>query len=521
LCSYRASVHAPIETVRTGVATRPIHMGASWCNGGEKFADNVGPPNVCVAINAAVAAAVAAGAARSRTRRRTGGVSRRTTVAKVISNARTAGRDGIHPGPQRRPVLIEPIETPPGPHQRLLHGVLRLERRAQHPVAVPDQLDPELLQLKIYPPRTRYGQAPRHCPLPRAQSSDTTSPNHDTGQTTVAPAVAGESLGPGGDSGVARCSTRATVDGVGTAHMLHIYGMDPTVGEWIRAHVDPAGPIETVHSRPWATAMRVPTAHGVVWFKACAPVQGFEPRLSAELFARWPDRVAEVLGHNVDRAWLLLGDAGRAVGAVGNPPESWLAALPLYAELQRGETVYAGDHVRHGVPNLRLARLPDRFEDLVRRHLPLADDEITRMRRFTRQFTSLCEDLSGSGVPETVQHDDLHMANLYAHRDRLRVLDWGDSSIAHPFASLVVTFRFLEQRNRMLPEDPWFGRLRDAYLEPWGPGLRDTFTLAMRVGAIAHAVAWLRQRDALPQEAQPEFDKEFSIVLRRAIAHMA
>jgi hypothetical protein len=43
----------------------------------------------------------------------------------------------------------------------------------------------------------------------------------------------------------------------------------------------------------------------------------------------------------------------------------------------------------------------------------------------------------------------------------------------------------------------------------------------MRVGAIAHAVAWLRQRDALPQEAQPEFDKEFSIVLRRAIAHMA
>jgi hypothetical protein len=308
---------------------------------------------------------------------------------------------------------------------------------------------------------------------------------------------------------------------VSTTRVLHICGMDPAMAEWIRAHVDPLGPIETAHSRPWATVMRVPTADGVFWFKACAPVQAFEPRLSAELFARWPDRVAEVVGHNEDRAWLLLADAGQAVGAFGNPPESWMTALPLYAELQGGETDYAEDHVRHGVPDLRLARLPDRFEDLVRRyHLPLTGDEIARIRSFTRQFTSLCEDLSGRGVPETVQHDDLHMANLYAHRDRLRMLDWGDSSIAHPFASLVVTFRFLEERNRMLPEDPWFGRLRDAYLEPWGPGLRDTFALAMRVGAIAHAVAWLRQRDALPQEAQVEFNKGFSIVLRRAIEHM-
>lgn len=296
--------------------------------------------------------------------------------------------------------------------------------------------------------------------------------------------------------------------------------MDRAAAEWIRAHVDPSGPIETAHSRPWATVMRVPTADGVVWFKACAPVQAFEPRLSAALFARWPDRVAQVLGHNEDRGWLLLADAGQPIAAFGNPPPSWLTALPLYAELQRGETVHAEDHLRHGVPDLRLARLPDRFDELARRRLPLSDDEITRMPGFARRFTGLCEDLAGQGMPETIQHDDLHMANLYAHGDRLRILDWGDSSIAHPFASLVVTFRFLEERNLMSPDDPWFDRLRDAYLEPWGPGLRDTFAVAMRVGAVAHAVAWLRQRDALPREARPAFDKGFAVVLRRALAHM-
>jgi hypothetical protein len=266
--------------------------------------------------------------------------------------------------------------------------------------------------------------------------------------------------------------------------------------------------------------MRVPTANGLVWFKACAPVQAFEPRLSAQLFRRWPDRVAEVLAWDEERAWLLLADAGRAVGEFGNPPESWLAALPSYAELQRGEARHAADHLRHGVPDLRLTRLPERYDELVRRALPLSHGELAGMRGFVPRFAELCQELASCGVPETIQHDDLHMANLFAHGDRLRVLDWGDSSIAHPFASLVVTFRFLEERNRLASDDRWFGLLRDAYLEPWGGGLRDTLELGMRVGAVAHAVAWMRQRDALPAAARAGFDAEFSIVLRRALAQM-
>jgi aminoglycoside phosphotransferase (APT) family kinase protein len=117
-----------------------------------------------------------------------------------------------------------------------------------------------------------------------------------------------------------------------------------------------------------------------------------------------------------------------------------------------------------------------------------------------------------------VQHDDLHAANVYADRGRLRLLDWGDASISHPFASLVVTFRFLEESNKLPPADPWFARLRDAYLEPWGRSLAGAFALAMRVGTFAHTFAWARQRDALPEEARAEFDRWFRIVLRRAVA---
>jgi hypothetical protein len=287
---------------------------------------------------------------------------------------------------------------------------------------------------------------------------------------------------------------------------------------WIRKHVEPAGAIETTHDRPWATVMRVPVAGGVTWFKACSQVQAFEPRLTAELYARWPDRVTEVLAVDEARRWLLLGDAGIAVGERGNPPEAWLEALPSYAELQKGETAYAFDHIGHGVPDLRMAALPAGYERLLASELPVARDDVNRLRDYAPRFAELCAALAELGIQETVQHDDLHMANLYSDGAKLRVVDWGDSSIGHPFFSLVVTFRFLEEVNHLAPDDHWFRTLRDAYLEPWGSGLEEAFEIAIRVGWFAHAIAWTRQRDALPPEARPDFDRGFANVLRRAVA---
>jgi aminoglycoside phosphotransferase (APT) family kinase protein len=186
--------------------------------------------------------------------------------------------------------------------------------------------------------------------------------------------------------------------------------------------------------------------------------------------------------------------------------------------VQRGEAAHTHDHLAHGVPDLRVATLPARYDDLLRRDLPLERDEIGRLREFAPRFAELCGELAAHNLPETVQHDDLHMANVYAHGERLRLLDWGDASISHPFASLVVTFRFLEEITKLPPADPWFARLRDAYLEPWGRGLAGAFARAIRVGTFAHTFAWARQRDALPEQARPEFDRGFPIVLRRAVA---
>src|SRR5207253_5495850 len=61
-----------------------------------------------------------------------------------------------------------------------------------------------------------------------------------------------------------------------------------------------------------------------------------------------------VLAHDVERAWLLLLDAGRPLRVFGREGlEAWLRVLPLYAELQLGEAARAAEHLAAGVPDQR------------------------------------------------------------------------------------------------------------------------------------------------------------------------
>jgi len=204
---------------------------------------------------------------------------------------------------------------------------------------------------------------------------------------------------------------------------------------------------------------------------------------------------------------------------MGNPPEAWLAALPAYAELQQGESTHTLEHLSHGVPDLRVETLPERFDELLRRELPLDAAEVAHLRGFAPRFAELCRDLDARGIPNTIQHDDLHHKNLYEREGRFNVLDWGDSSISHPFASLVVTFRFLEEITKLPPDDPWFVQLRDAYLEPWGAASPRASNSHSAWGTFAHGCAWARQRDHLSDEERVQFDAPFANVLRRALAY--
>ena len=300
--------------------------------------------------------------------------------------------------------------------------------------------------------------------------------------------------------------------------MAELGGVDLEAAEaWIRETVRPTGTLELEKERPWATVLRVPIDGGRAFFKACRPVQGFEPGLTAVLADRWPDRIVEVLADDRDRAWLLTADAGLPLDDLGNPPERWLELLPRYAELQRGQrhlSVFAA----LGVPPLLTHQLPERFEAMVARDLPLERDELEAARRLGPRLETLANELLAAPIRDTIDHADLHHRSVFVGDGQLRILDWGDASVSHPFFSLVVTFHWLREVNGLPPDDPWFDRLRDAYLEPWGAGLVPVFEVAQRLGKVARALVWLRHRDAMSVGAFPAFDEWLPGVVREAFA---
>jgi hypothetical protein len=230
-----------------------------------------------------------------------------------------------------------------------------------------------------------------------------------------------------------------------------------------------------------------------------------------------------VLGVEPDKGWMLTMDAGQSIGDLGNPPALWARILPPYGELQMGERSFVEDHLGHAVLDLRVMRLPTRYADLISRDLPLEASEMRTLRGFERRFAELCAEVAAESPGDSIQHDDLHVNGVWVKDDVLRVMDWGDSSIGHPFFSLYVTFRFLELEsyNHLSPDDPWFARLRDAYLEPWGgAALVPAFERAIRVAAFAHPIAWLRHRDPMGPEARADFDVDFAQILRRALTRI-
>jgi Phosphotransferase enzyme family len=297
---------------------------------------------------------------------------------------------------------------------------------------------------------------------------------------------------------------------------------------WIRSQLrerglEVSGAMEQPHVFWWSTVLRVPTGVGTVWFKATQSVHSFEPRLTALLADVRPEATAVPLALDGNRGWMLTDDAGvrlRDLATGREQVERWEELLPRYAELQIELAPRSDELLELGVPNGRLDELPrllaealdDRSALVGDREDSLSSKEYSLLRRAQPEFTRLCRELAGYGIPETIQHDDLHDGNVFVRDGTYVFFDWGDSCVSHPFHTLVVTLRALAWKldPQIAPGGPELKRLRDAYLEPWSSfGTRDelleAFRLAYRTGTVARALAWRRfvlARD--PAERDPE-----------------
>ena len=271
---------------------------------------------------------------------------------------------------------------------------------------------------------------------------------------------------------------------------------------WIEEQVAQLGgaswaTIDQHHIYPWSTVMRVPTGSGDVYFKANSDASLWEAALVMLLAARRPDCVQPLLAVDVERGWMLMADAGTRLREIVERERDltrWLEVLPLYAGLQVDLAADADELLALGVPDLRLARLPARYEEMLDSLRDLPSRDRGRLVGNVGRVRELCEELAAYGLPETIQHDDFHDGQVFVRDGRYLLLDWGDACVSHPFFTLAVTLGGvlswgLDDIQGSVDVEPF----RDAYLVPFeqfarSADLRAASETAMRLGWICRAV---------------------------------
>jgi hypothetical protein len=279
------------------------------------------------------------------------------------------------------------------------------------------------------------------------------------------------------------------------------------------------GEVTQPHLRPWATVLRAPTDRGPVWLKAPGPYTVFEIRLYDLLHGVAPQRILDPIAIDVERGWMILPDGGVPLGVrVGDDRlvDALVEVMPAYARLQRDLVPHVDELLTRGVPDMRPEVMPARFDEALRAAGDYVADRGTAADRATYErlgaardtFAVWCARLAAAPGTPSLDHNDLHPRNIFGGP---RFYDWGDSAVAHPFTTMLVTLRSVRhQLGFTAGDDPRLSRVRDAYLESFTDlaprtDLVDTLELACRVGKVIRSVVWDRTVAVMSDDEAGEY----------------
>jgi hypothetical protein len=186
----------------------------------------------------------------------------------------------------------------------------------------------------------------------------------------------------------------------------------------------------------------------------------------------------------------------------------WASVVTQYARLQLTVAPHVDTLLALGVRDLRLEGLPNRLAELladedlllVGREGGLTHAEYRRLSEWQPELRTLCANLSAYGIPETIEHNDLHSANVFLDGERVYFFDWGDSSISHPFHTMRTTIYVVARTLGIGPGDSSLRPIRDAYLSEFGnpAALTRPFELAQRTAAVTNVLTWAPFVKAMP-----------------------
>ncbi|MEM8642521.1 MAG: aminoglycoside phosphotransferase family protein [Cyanobacteria bacterium P01_G01_bin.54] len=231
--------------------------------------------------------------------------------------------------------------------------------------------------------------------------------------------------------------------------------------------------IETIKERPWSQIYRIQTERGIAYFKICGPNHRQEVPLLKWLMPQ--PIMPSVFALDIEQGWILMADGGVLFRELSEP-EAYHANLATllshYARLQQQSLEHIGKFLAMPLPDRRLNQLPELVQQLLNigTHQGWLDQELFKQVLNTLPILEqLGSKLSEAPYAAALDHGDLHTGNILFRQNHLRICDWGDACITHPFCSLLPLVETVmgSQYSTLVPfklmEIDWV----NAYLQAW------------------------------------------------------
>lgn len=267
-----------------------------------------------------------------------------------------------------------------------------------------------------------------------------------------------------------------------------------------------------VRTRHWSIVAEMSTINGLVWAKQNAPRFLYEGRLLELLNKNAPEHTVELLALDAQRGYMLSNDAGHALKGQSELTFTlWETLIDYYASIQHRMSEHAPEMLAVGVPDLRATQIPSNFRlmltlldnDSELRKL-ISDEELGKLHGLESSVQRWSLQLASSALPATIEHNDLQFGNVFS-QDGLRISDWGDAVLTHPFMCLHAFASNVSETLHISPSSKQISLLKRRYISHWGSPSNATLNreanLATVLGHLVNASTWLR----LPKQAILEY----------------
>ncbi len=279
-------------------------------------------------------------------------------------------------------------------------------------------------------------------------------------------------------------------------------------------------PPEIVLETPWSTVIRFSTSKGKVYLKQTPPAIFLEPKIIQLLRGQFHASVPMVIAINDDLHCFLMEDAGETLRSylkTNFQPDLLSQAIDQHTKIQRSIENQLEPFLALGVPDWRLEKLPQLYEQLIQETAFLkadgmTDEELQILQGLTPIISEQCEHLSQYRIPETFVQPDFHTNNVLfdSSTQNMTFIDWGEIVISHPFFALDNFLLQAITHHGVKESDPIYQQLQSACCENWlefaaKPELLEVFLLIKKLFPIYSALSYHRLMIAVDLQALNSF----------------